>query len=65
MSAPPPTSDINLLSECDGIVDFDAKVSNGALDLGVTEQQLHRPQVTRPSVDQRRLGPAQGMGPVH
>ena len=35
------------------------------IDLGVTEQELDRPQVTGAPVDQRGLGPAQRMGPEH
>ncbi len=34
------SSDVDLLSDLDRIIDFDAKVANGALDLGVSEQEL-------------------------
>jgi hypothetical protein len=33
----PGTSDIHLLGYCQGVVDFDPKIPNSALDLGVTE----------------------------
>ncbi len=37
MTAPPPNSDIQLLGECQGIVNFNAKVSDRALDLGMAQ----------------------------
>lgn len=42
---------VDLLSYCDGIIHLDAKVSHGALDLGVTEQQLNSPQIAGAPVD--------------
>jgi len=38
----PRRSDVNLLCDSKGIVDLDAKVSNSAFDLSVTEEQLYR-----------------------
>jgi hypothetical protein len=32
--------DIDLLCEFDGIIDLDAEIANGALDLGLNEWQL-------------------------
>jgi hypothetical protein len=58
MSAPPQLSDLNLLGNRQGIIDFDAKITDGAFDLGVTEQQLYSSQVSSLSVDQCRLGSA-------
>ena len=55
MSALPPVSDVDLLGDCKRVVDFDAKVSNGALNLGVTQEKLDSPQITGAPVDQRRL----------
>jgi hypothetical protein len=39
-----------------GVIDLDAEVSDGALDLGMAEQKLHGPQISSASVDQGRLG---------
>lgn len=55
----PGTSDLDLLGNLNGIVDFDAKISNCALYLRVAQQELDGTQVAGPSVDQRRLGSAQ------
>jgi len=52
----PGSSDINVFSNFKGIVNFYAQTSDGALDLGVTEQQLYRAQVSGPLVYQCRLG---------
>ena len=38
-------SDINLFRYCQSIVYFDPEISDRALDLRVTEQELDRPQV--------------------
>ena len=43
--------------EC--IVDVDTKISDGILDLAVTEQNLNGSQIPRGLVDNRRLGSAQ------
>src|SRR5262249_41831262 len=53
--------DINLFRYCECIVDFGAKIANGALDLRVPEQELHGSQVAGAPVDQRRLCPPQRM----
>ncbi len=44
-------SDIRLLRHFQRVVDFNSKIPDGILQLGVTQQQLHRPQVFRPAVD--------------
>jgi hypothetical protein len=54
----PPTSDVDLLCDCQGIIHFNAKIPTGALDLSVTEKQLYRSQIARAPIDQRRLGSA-------
>lgn len=53
-------------SDRDGerVVDLDAQVAHGALELGVPEQQLHCPQVAGAAVDQRRLRPSERLGAV-
>jgi hypothetical protein len=41
-----------------GIIDLDAKVPDGAFDLPVPEQELHRAEIAGTPVDQGRLGPS-------
>ena len=48
-------SDVDLLRDLDRIVDFDAKVAHGALDLGMSKQELDRTQVAGTAIDQHRL----------
>ncbi len=38
-----PASDINLLSNREGVIDLHAQVSDGALDLGMAKEKLYRP----------------------
>jgi hypothetical protein len=52
-------SDFDFLREFERIVDLDSEITNGTLDLGVTEQQLHGAQVAGSPVDDHRLGPPQ------
>ena len=35
----PGISDINLFRYCEGVINFDAQISNGALDLGMPERK--------------------------
>jgi hypothetical protein len=44
-------SDLNLLRNQKGIVDVNPKIPNRALDLGVAQQELDRPEIACPSVD--------------
>ena len=44
------------------VIYLDAKVANRALDLAVPKKQLHRSQIARAAVDQRRLGSAKRVG---
>jgi len=37
----PCSSDVNLFSYGEGIIDFNAKIPAGALDLGMSQQQLN------------------------
>jgi hypothetical protein len=39
----PGISDVDLFSYREGVIDLNAEVSDGAFDLGVTEQELHGP----------------------
>lgn len=56
--------DVGLLGHLERVVDLDAKVADGALEFGVPEEQLYRPQVPGTPVDQRRLCPAHRVRPV-
>ena len=51
----PGISDVNLFRYCQGVINFDAEVSDSALDLGMPEQELDSPQVARPPIDQGRF----------
>jgi hypothetical protein len=37
----PGSSDVNLLRYGEGIIDFNTEIPDGALDLGMSQQQLH------------------------
>lgn len=48
-------SDVYLLRDLDGIVDFDAQIAHGALDLRMPKQELNGAQIAGAAVDQDRL----------
>ena len=50
------TSDFRLLGDLEGVIDLDAEVPHGRLELGVSQEQLHGAQVLGAPVDQRRFG---------
>jgi hypothetical protein len=47
--------DVDLLRDFDVVIDLDAEVANGALDLRVREQELDRPQISGPPIGQSWL----------
>ena len=51
----PSRSDFRALSKCDRVINVDAEVANGILDVGVTQRDLHSPQVARRFLDKRSL----------
>ena len=51
--------DLRLFGDREGVVDLDAKISHGALELGMAEKQLDGAQIMRSPIDQCRFGPAQ------
>jgi hypothetical protein len=53
--------DVDLPRDCQGILDFNAKLADGALQLGVAKQELNRADVAGAAVGQCRLGAAQRM----
>jgi hypothetical protein len=57
----PRTLDLGLLGHLKGIVDLDAQVSHGTLELAVSHKQLDRAKVLRGPVDKGCLCPSHGM----
>src|SRR5215475_12631585 len=51
-SALPSCSDVDLFRYRDSVIDLNTEVSDGALDLGMAQQELDRSQVACPSIDQ-------------
>ena len=49
-------SDVGFLGDLKRVVNLNAEVAHGQLDLGMAKQELHRTQVPRPPVDQSRFG---------
>ena len=58
----PSDLDINLFGDGQGVINIDTEVADGALDLRVSEKQLHRAQITCFPVDERCFRPSQRMG---
>ena len=54
-------SNVDFLGDAQRVVQFDAEVSDRAIHLGVAKQELDRSEVASLPIDQRGLGPAQGM----
>jgi hypothetical protein len=57
-------SEFDLLGYGKGVIDLDAEIADGAFELGVPEQQLHRSQVAGLSVNLRHLGAAHRVGSI-
>ena len=55
---------LGLLGDLQGVVDLDPEVSDRALQLGVPKEELNRPEISGPPVDQRGFGAPQRMGAV-
>ncbi len=55
----PSISDIDLFRYCQGVIYFDAQISDGAFDLGVPEQKLDRPEISGAPINQGRFGSSQ------
>ena len=55
----PGTSDVNLLRYRERVIDLNAQISDGALDLCVAEQG---PKIAGTPINQRRLRSSEGMG---
>ena len=50
-------SNVDTLCDSQSVIEFDAKISDGAIHFGVTEQELNRPEITGLPINQRSLGP--------
>ena len=48
----PGASDVDLFRYCEGIIYFDAEISDRAFDLCMSEQKLDGPEIASPPVDQ-------------
>ena len=46
---------VDLLRDLDGVIDLDAEVANGALDLRMSEQKLYSTEVAGSPVEQHRF----------
>ena len=55
----PGISDINLFRYYQGVIDLNAQIPDRAFDLGVPEQKLDGPQISRPTIDQGSFCAAQ------
>jgi hypothetical protein len=51
-----------LLRYRERVIDLNAQISDGALDLCVAEQELDGQKIAGAPIDQRRLRPPEGMG---
>jgi hypothetical protein len=60
-SALPGISDINLFRYYQGIIHFDAQISNRAFEFGVAKQKLDGPEIAGATVDQGCLGASERM----
>lgn len=61
---PPVLSDLDALRQDKSILNVDPEIPDRVLDLGVTKQNLDRPQISGCPVDHGRLGAAHGVGAV-
>jgi hypothetical protein len=48
---------VDLLGNRQSIIYLDAEIANGALNLGVSKQQLYRPQIAGTTINEGGLGP--------
>lgn len=54
-------SEVNLFGKSQGVIDLHAEISNGAFELGVSQEELDRTKVAGLPVDHRYLGSPQRM----
>ena len=58
----PGSSDVNLLSDRQSVVDLNPEIANCAFDPCMAKPELNGTQIARPPVDQGRLCASEGMG---
>lgn len=58
------TSDFGLLGDLECVVNLNAEISYCALELSMAEKQLYSTKIFRTTVDQCRLRPPHGVGPI-
>ena len=51
----PGASDVDLFRYRQGVIDLDAEIPDRAFDLGMPEQELDGPEISRPPIDQGRF----------
>jgi hypothetical protein len=51
VQAAPENLDLDLLGNCERVINIDAEISDGALDLGMAQQELDGTEVARSSVN--------------
>lgn len=54
-----------VLSHLQRIIDFDTKVANCTLKIGVPQQQLNSPEIFGSFVDEGYFGSSHGVGTIH
>jgi hypothetical protein len=52
---PAQPSDLSLLRDFQSIIHLDAKVAHSGFKFAMAEEQLHGPEILRPSIDERGL----------
>jgi len=57
----PGNSDVYLFGNLKGVVDLYAQIPDSTFNLGMSEEQLNRPQVASSFVNHGGFGPSQGM----
>src|SRR2546430_6285196 len=59
----PGSSDVDLPRYSESVVDLNAEISHGALDLRMAEQELNGTHVAGSAINQRRLGSVERVRP--
>lgn len=57
-------SDLRLLRDFEGVIDFYAQVPHSRLQFGVRKEQLYGTKILGSPIDQRRLGPTHRVRPI-
>jgi len=57
----PGASDVDLIRDCQGVIDLNAEIPDRAFDLGMPEQELDGPEIASAPVDQGCLRASERM----